>query len=492
MNIETISNKKIFLQTSNHPTPHLETELEIMHRLLEQGNIVYWMICNGDFQTCFHNPEHKLMHCKVCHSRVNNGMKALQNQVNNHENLHILHYNQFLTLSRFKQDSNFPTSFDFTDIKTLKTSFYKDYDNGMATMSSLVSYTRDHEPDLKKHQDFIYRGLLTGAYLYEVFQLVLNEIKPDLTILFNGRFVENRPLLRVCEARKVDYVTHERGGNLKKFLFRLNSIPHSFAAIDKEMNMLWDAAVDNKIEIGQKFFIKKVKRVEDAWHSFTKDQKFGRLPASFSENENKKIITIFNSSLDEYEGLAGFGPKFYANDNEGIKQISTSLLDFPNIKLYLRVHPNLKGLDNSQNRFINQEIKGLESVEIIPAEDSVDTYELVKKSDIIIVFTSTVGIEAAFLNKKVVLLGRAMYENLDCVVIPKSHEELMTILTDETYEFPQSNLEAPLKFGYWYENFGTNYKFYIASAISKGKYQGKSIKANFVLRRIKRFVKWFS
>ncbi|MBK9224505.1 MAG: hypothetical protein IPO23_07490 [Flavobacterium sp.] len=77
-NIDTIINKKILLQTSNHPTPHLETELEIMERLLQNGNTIYWVICNGDFQTCFHNPEHKLMHCKVCHSRVNKGLEILR------------------------------------------------------------------------------------------------------------------------------------------------------------------------------------------------------------------------------------------------------------------------------------------------------------------------------------------------------------------------------------------------------------------------------
>jgi hypothetical protein len=68
----------------------------------------------------------------------------------------------------------------------------------------------------------------------------------------------------------------------------------------------------------------------------------------------------------------------------------------------------------------------------------------------------------------------------------------MTVLTDESYVFPTVNPENPLKFGYWFENFGIDYKYYVASGISKGKYKGKSIKANFVLRRIKRFVKWFS
>jgi hypothetical protein len=489
MHLDTITNKTILLQTSNHPTPHLETELEIMQRLLESGNTIYWIICKGNFQTCFHNPEHKLMHCQVCHSRVNKGLEALKSSVNNNKNLHVLNYDQFMTLEAFKQSGY--KAVQFSTIKELKAHQYKSYDNGMATMSSLVSFTRDHQPDLAKYKKFIESGLLTGAYLYDLFHLVLDKINPDLVIIFNGRFIENRPLLRVCEHRNVDYATHERGGKMKNFLFRVNSIPHSFEAITNEIQKLWNNNAEDREAIGEKFYSKRVKRVEDAWYSFTKNQKYGQLPESFERNKGKKIITIFNSSLDEYEGLAGFGPKFYDNDNEGILAIADSLKAFPNIKLYMRVHPNLKGIDNTQNRFINERIKA-SNIEVIAPEDSVDSYELVDKSDIIIVFTSTVGVEAAFAGKKVVLLGRAAYESLDCAVIPKSHDELMKVLTDDNYVFPEVKRENPLKFGYWFENFGIDYKYYVPMGISKGKFNGKSIKANFILRRVKRFVKWFS
>ncbi|MBS1534936.1 MAG: hypothetical protein JST78_07645 [Bacteroidetes bacterium] len=489
MTIDRIVNQKILLQTSNHPTPHLETELEIMQRLLEQGNTIYWMICRGDFQSCFHNPEHKIMHCQVCHSRVNKGAQVLKESVEHHQNLHIIHYRDYLSLADFKKNYQ-ASSLVFDSIDQLKSHQYKNYDHGLATMSSLVSYTRDHRPDLRKYQDFIQRGLLTGAYLYDTFDLVTDQIKPDLVILFNGRFIENRPLLRICEHKNIPYATHERGGKMKNFLFRFNSIPHSFEAIAQEIQTLWQKNDPRREEIGAHFYNKRVKRVEDAWYSFTKNQKYGQLPASFEQNKDKKIITIFNSSLDEYEGLSGFGPKFYPNDNDGILQLCESLRAFPNIKVYMRVHPNLKGIDNTQNRFINEKLKQ-SNIEIIAPEDVVDSYELVHKSDIIIVFTSTVGIEAAFAGKKVVLLGRAAYESLDCAVIPQSHDELMTILTDENYVFPSINPENPLKFGYWFESYGIDYKYYQPQGISKGLYLGQRIKANFILRRIKRLAKWF-
>ncbi|MBK9224506.1 MAG: hypothetical protein IPO23_07495 [Flavobacterium sp.] len=219
--------------------------------------------------------------------------------------MHVLNYGQFLQLEQFKKNG-FVSDFDFKNINELKSYHYKTYDSGMATASSLVSFTRNHEPDLLLHKDFINRGLLTGAYLYEVFQLILNQIQPDLVILFNGRFIENRPLLRVCQQKKIDFATHERGGKLNTFLFRINSIPHSIETVRNEMEALWSQAGVDRDEVGKTFYTNRIKRVEDAWYSFTKEQQEGRLPESLKNIENKKVITIFNSSLDEYEGLEGF------------------------------------------------------------------------------------------------------------------------------------------------------------------------------------------
>lgn len=484
--IDNIYNKTILVQTTYHPAPHLETEMEIVEHLLKQGNKVYWLVCNADFKACFNNPEHKKMDCKVCYSRVNTGIDYLKKKVENAHNLHVVRYDSYLKQSDFKK--NFTPKTDFTDVSELKAYRYKNYDSGMATASSLVSFTRNHEPYVTDHKDFIARGLYTGAYLYEAFQTITEAIQPDLVVLFNGRFIENRPVLRVCQEKKIDYATHERGGKIDSFLFRVNSIPHSIETVSEEMEMLWKKAIGNKEEVGKTFYTNRIQRVEDAWYSFTKEQQEGRLPESFKHNSGKKVITIFNSSLDEYEGLEGFGPYFYSNDNEGIRQICESLEGNTNIKLYLRIHPNLKGLDNKQNQYLREVIGKCKSVEIIPAEDSVDTYALINKSDIIVVFGSTVGAEAAFAGKNVVLLGRAAYERLDCFVIPKNHEELMHILTDETYEFPRIKHEETLKYGFWNESFGYKYKFYSPINLSKGRYKGKQIKANFILREWRRFI----
>lgn len=486
--LNTISNQRIIIQSTNQTAPHLEAELEIIELLLNQNNEVYWLQCNKEFNICYYNPFHKKTRCMVCFSKVKNGEKIILKNNTNIDKLHIINYRDFLSSKNYYKKNNTIT---FSSLEELKTYKYNKYDVGLAATSSLVSHTRDHQPDIEKNTNFINKAIQTGNYLYDTSLKIIETLKPNLVILFNGRFIENRPLLRACQYTKTPYATHEKGGRLTTFLFRKNAIPHSIEAIHKEMEYLWENGAKNKKEIGENFFLKKIKGVEDAWHSFTKEQQQGLLPASIKEAKKKKqkIITIFNSSLDEYEGLEGFGPYFYKDDNTGIKKIAEDLQNNKNIKLYLRVHPNLRGLNNTQMQFINKELKAIPSIEIIAPEAIIDTYALTQASDAIIVFGSTIGIESAFINKKVFLLGRAAYEKLNCCYIPKNHHDLLQMLTKNDYIFPELDIKNAIKYGYWNEVFGINHINYNPIGFNKGKYREKYIKANFFKRKLRQLLK---
>jgi len=116
-----IKNSTILVQTSNHTSPHLETEMEIIELLLEQNNTVYWIQCEGDFQNCYYNPLHKKMHCKVCFSRVSKGLKVIKQNNPHAGNLHVLKYDQFLGIDEFKKNNS------FTDLKLKNVADLKAY-----------------------------------------------------------------------------------------------------------------------------------------------------------------------------------------------------------------------------------------------------------------------------------------------------------------------------------------------------------------------------
>src|SRR5262249_47703851 len=72
---------KILFPPTYFPTPHLETDLELMARYLEQGHEVYALQCHGELPTCFGNWKQRPGVCMECRGRFDKGMELLGGRV---------------------------------------------------------------------------------------------------------------------------------------------------------------------------------------------------------------------------------------------------------------------------------------------------------------------------------------------------------------------------------------------------------------------------
>lgn len=446
-------------------TPHFETEMEVAAKVMEEGHEVFFLICEADLKTCFINPDHKKYICYACQSKIKNGLEMLN-----------VPKERILQLSQFKND-NLSYEYSFSSINELKQFKYQGSDIGYAVASSIISSTRDHQPDTNKHKAEIKRGLITAIMVHEKGEQVLNTIKPDIVIMFNGRFLEYRPLMRLCEKRNVDFYTHERGGQVDRYMLRENSTPHSIVFVKEEIERLWLNGSEDKYNIGKNFFLDRRNKVVQSWSVFTNDQEIGTLPAGF--DKSKRNIGIFNSSMDEYEGIPDFINLLYENDNFGIEKICQSFINNEYYHFYLRVHPNLKGLDNTQNKAIMNLGAKFNNLTIIHADENIDTYALMEAVDLVITFGSTIGIEAVFWNKPSLLLGRAVYEDLDGVLRASDHEGVIRVIIDTPVG---GSNNGSVKYGYWSIVFGVKFEYFKADGLFSGTFLDKKIKPSIVSR----------
>jgi len=459
---------KVLFYSSYHATPHIETELEIARRLMSEGHDVFFLQCRGELGMCYANPQHTKIGCKLCMSKVSRSYQRLN-----------IPREKILSFPEVNID--YDKVYDreaLNDVNSLKQLTYKGCDIGMAVASSLISFIRDHKPNLQHYSGFVDRGLRTAAFVYEAANKLLDELKPDEVYLFNGRFLEVRPFMRLCEAKSIRFYTHERGGVLSKYMLREGSIPHSLEKAAAEIEELWGNGGPEKEQIGRKFFEDRKNRVVQGWHTFTHNQTWNKLPAGF--DHNKMNIVLFNSSMDEYEGIAGFNSRIYKDDNDGIQKIVSSFLHDTSKHFYLRVHPNLKGLKNTQLKQIDEIAANYKNLTVIRAEEDIDTYGLMDHADKVLAFGSTMGMESVYWNKPVILLGRAFYECLNCLYIPASHDDVVEMI-NKTDLLPFNQHEA-LKYGYWLLSFGKPFNHYKPTSVTKGIFDEKPITPHLLWR----------
>lgn len=438
--------------------PHFEMELELAQQHIDAGDHVQYFSCTGQLSNCDFNHTKDKQRCDECLLRREMGLGLLSSQIKN---------NTFVQL-----EAAAPTlRFEFENVDQLIAYRIDEFDIGYAALSSLVSVVRDPEPNLALHGPLLKRFLESAWQTYRFTRRLLQEQRFDRVYTFNGRFAAMRAVLRACQSEGVDCFLHERGCNKDHYELFKNHLPHDITAINAAIGRLWhDADPATRQATGETWYLDRVNRVETAWKSFVTEQEQGALPQGFDRQQ--KNVAIFCSSDDEFVAIGDcWRNDLYPNQVTAIAQISESLLETrPDIHLWVRVHPNLIGVDNQRKRdMLNL---SLPNVTIIAPEDKVDTYALLKAADITASFGSSVGIEAVFWDRPSVLLGPCLYQHLNGPIRSQSHQHTVQLLSSD---LKPADKTGAYQYGFWFQTRGYAYQHYAAKTLFEGAFKGSLV-----------------
>lgn len=438
--------------------PHFETDLELIENHLQAGDEVTVLTCRGELPACAPNPRHASRPCRECKGRFAAGVRWLGHERVKVEDFLRLNDEQRAEIDRL-------SGLRFESLDQLRRVTLECSDIGQAALGSVISALREPEPNVADHQELIQRHLATAATVHFSIKNHLQQKQPDLFVLFNGRFAELRPALRVARALGVETHVHETGGITGRYSLTVNQWPHALAEIKRQIEETYTnsplSADEKKRLAGEWFEERRAARRADAQLVYTGEHIRGLLPVSLTPQTRN--IAIFNSSEDELATLEDWWNPFYRNQTEGLVRILEVLHTTSPLKFFVRVHPNLKGVHNSQSQQLQELPRRFPHVEFIPADSPISTYALLDACDAVLTFGSTVGIEALYRHKPSILMGHAAYEDLGGVLRPASHAELVALLGAfaRTGELPSAGDAelAATKFGYWQKAQGVPFRW---------------------------------
>jgi hypothetical protein len=466
---------RILIHHAGTPTPIFETELEIIKTHQKLGDVVRVLQCDGALSNCHWNHTHAHSKCLSCRSRFANGLSLLVPDGGI----------ELKTITPLVNcDYGFPERFESIDeIKKYK---YDGADIGYGAASSLISKFQDHRFDTKKYHNDIIRELKTCVGVYVAMKKEILEKKPDLVYFFNGRIATHLPVKVLSEKMGLEYYSYEVSRQENCYSLNRNAAAHNVIS-KSEINALTASWSDAKRVLGESFFLNKKKGVDiGKLPSFTKSQVRGNLPVGF---DAKKInIAIFNGSIDEYAGIKGWeNPLYEPDETEGIEQILRSFVSKIEFVFHLRMHPNMSKLPRctSQLRDIHALNLKYSNLNVIWPEQVVDSYALLDACAKVITFGSTMGVEATYLGKPSILVGKALYENFNCAYLPKSHDEVVALIEGDT---PPLLKISAIQYGFFKLSNGIPFKFFKETSIKNGRtvglFDGVHVKASLIWRQL--------
>jgi hypothetical protein len=443
--------------------PHYETDLEIIQRHLDDGDEVVHLRCDADLSACDANPHHDITKCRNCIEIRKAGISLLSSRVPSIS---------FLNLSEPNKRELASLQKTFATIAELKSFYIEEFDIGMAVVSSIISLTRNPEPDLSALSDTISRFLMAALAVYRSLQNYLDQNSIDRVYVFNGRFAPVRAVLRACQSRGVPCYVHERGHDIHHYAVEKDSTTHDLGYMQQQIALQWGRAAGDsrRNQVAEEYYLERSKGLAQSWYSYVNRQKEDLLPASW--NPARRNIVVFNSSEDEFAATDGqWNNPLYANQLKGLQRIVQSLeVDHDGVHVYLRIHPNLIGVNNRHTIALYDLRRNF--FEIISPDDPVSTYALIKHANKVLTFGSTVGIEAVFWGTPSILAGRSYYQNLGGTYNPGSHEELISLLKAD---LPPKNKTAALVYGYYFNTFGIPFRYFRATGVAAGRFKGQTL-----------------
>lgn len=411
---------------------------------LAKGDDVFYLHCGKCLMGCNDNPNFNKIICRICqwdlHRRT---LKYIPKE-------YVHSVNDYFTseIGKIAEQANFV----YDTAEQLRELTYKEFDIGYGALSSYISNTRNMDPKMTNETKKYFNYLLKQqVILYEILCNVVEEFKPNLIIFHNGRFAQYKPFLGIAKKYGIDYICTETmlkvdGIAIKNYYY--NTIPHDSNANFEKYKFFWgeNDRDPNREKIAKSFFENRRYGKYAGDKIYVKDQEYGKLPKQW-DNEVENIV-IFNSSEDEFCAINRDVTSFalFKSQIEGITAILHHYKDDASKHFYLRIHPNLSKIKYSYHTDLYK--LDFPNVTIIPATSPISSYSLLDKADKVIVFGSTMGIEAAFWKKTVILLGYSFYKDMDITYTPRNTENLWKYI--DTDKLPSKYNDNILKFGYYY------------------------------------------
>lgn len=421
---------------------HYEVDLE--HILTQQalGHEVHVVECGAALSCCDANVDHDRSFCSLCVAHSTKGLDLVQ-----------IPQKQRHRLDARLQPLSAKDLPSFENIQALAKWTWKGQPAGLAIASSLVSgITRDTDPPISKFRLFIEKSLCSFASSYAAISSIVDKVRPDELYVFNGRSAVYNPIYCVARSKNLPIMIGERDRYEEYLIYPNTYVLARDFYVDQLRQRAQKMDEDpHGVRRAEEWFQRNRRGNSVSIWNYLSEQSAGKLPQPWFSD--KKKIAIFLSSEDEHALNQEPQCAFFPEQVTALKYITEQIQD-PDIHFYARIHPNLMNLDNAQNRALKT-VKS-SNLTMIDSKSDVDTYELMDKSDKVLTFGSTVGVEATYWGKPSILVGRCFYEAIDACYRAESREHLIQLLRADLAPKPKANA---LKFAYFQATKGIPFQY---------------------------------
>jgi hypothetical protein len=311
---------------------------------------------------------------------------------------------------------------------------------------------RFHLQDNENTRFLLRQYILSAASLAEQFTKLLKETSPQAVVVFNGMLYPEATARWIAQKKGIRVISHEVGLQPLTGFFTDGDataypieVPEDFQLNDEQTQKL-DAYLEHRFQgnfsmAGIRFWPEIRSLGDEFW---AKAEQF------------KQVVPVFtNVIFDTSQSTANV---LFETMFAWLDEVQLLAKNHPETLFVIRAHPdeNRPGKESSESvaEWVKTSaVSQLPNVHFVGADEYFSSYELIERSKFVMIYNSTIGLEASLIGRPVLCAGRARFTQMPIVFFPTTRAEYLQtaeeFLSVEKVEVPFEFRENARRFLYY-------------------------------------------
>lgn len=367
-----------------------------------------------------------------------------------------------VTWLHFERNAELETALKNLPLHDLMTFTWQDIPLGELCLPGLRWILRRHHLMDDDTTRFFFREYILSAFnLARRFERFLDTVNPQAVVVFNGQFYPEATAKWVARQRGVRVITHEVGLMPMTGFFTDGEatiypidIPASFE-MNEAQNARLDAYLQNRFQ--GNFSMAGIKFWPDMRGL---DEAFLQKAAG-----SKHIVPVFTNVI--FDTSQPHANTIFPDMFAWLDLVLETAKARPETLFVIRAHPDEtrpgKESQESVAEWVAQRrAADLPNIVFVPPHEYLSSYELIARAKLVMIYNSTIGLEASILGAPVLCAGKARFTQYPTVFFPQSVAEYRATLEDflatEKIDVPADFRRHSRRFLY-YQLFRTSLPF---------------------------------
>ncbi len=425
-----------------------------------RGIPVVYFACHSGMSHCVlgtnRDNVHKAPPCRSCIYQS----KTLYAGVSTFERLNVQRSN--VAWFEFNRDIQLTSTIENLSLQDLINFEWQNIPLGGLCLPGLRWILRIHHLNDDEPTRYLLREYILSAWnVAQKFLDFLDQTQPRAVVVFNGQFYPEATARYIAQKRGLRVITHEVGLQPATAFFTDSEataypihIPDEFELNDKQ-NAKLDAYLAKRFQgdftmAGIKFWA-DMKGLDDA---------FLQKAAGF-----KQIVPIFTNVI--FDTSQPHANTVFEDMFDWLDLILDCIQKHRETLFVIRAHPDELRVRKSSRETVEGWVtsRGVDkepNVVFVGPRETLSSYELIQKSKFVMVYNSTIGLEASIMGAAVLCAGKARFTQYPTVFFPQTVDEvrrkMKEFLEDEKIEVPPEFKRNARRFLY-YQLFRTSLPF---------------------------------